>query len=140
MTLLVLVQGPGGMRHSPEGWSENAEKAKGRRWSKPGQQPNDTSEGKGSSAVADKRTEKAITDEGGRVVGRVPHSIYTCAHPNKGPGYPIRCYLPMEPKKKARWFQYSCTPLHGYHEPTFSAILHEKKHRTTPTCLEARIT
>ena len=76
----------------------------------------------------DKRTEKAITDEGGRVVGRVPHSIYTCAHLNKGPGYPITSYLPKNDDQRASWFQYSCTPL----------IIHLER-RYHASCIEGQI-
>ena len=71
----------------------------------------------------DKRTEKALTDEGDRLVGREPHSIYTCAHPKKGPGYPITSYQPKNDDQRASWFQYSCTPLYREDDRTMQAVL-----------------
>ena len=87
----------------------------------------------------DMRKQTSLTDEGGRVVGRQPHPILTFPK-LQGPGHSIGYYLPKEEKTKARWLQYSCTPIHEPHEPTFSAILEEKVNRPNPTCLEARIT
>lgn len=73
----------------------------------------------------DMRKEKALTNEVGRVVGTTAHPILTFPI-KKGPGHPIQCYLPKEPHQKATWFQYSCTPLHSFHDTTFSAVLQEK--------------